>query len=170
MSDHVIAEAKYLRLITRNGWEIVQRCNVSGVVVIAAKTKDDNMILIKQYREAVQTSVIELPAGVAGDQGNESLEEAARRELLEETGYQAEHMRLLFTGVTSPGLCDELLSFFVTDSAVRVGPGGGDITENILVYAVPIDQVEKCLNEQMRAGCLIDPKIFIGLYFLRKKQ
>jgi 8-oxo-dGTP pyrophosphatase MutT (NUDIX family) len=86
----ILAEGKFLRLVVENGWEWVERRNTQGAVVIAAITEHNEIVLIEQYRIPLAARVIELPAGLAGDEPgsrHEALIEAARRELLEETGY-----------------------------------------------------------------------------------
>ena len=87
----VIAATRHLQLVRRGGWEYVERPNVTGIVVIVPVTRDGELVLIEQYRVPVDRPVIELPAGLAGDvpgTEGERLEAAARRELLEETGYR----------------------------------------------------------------------------------
>src|SRR5271154_1531774 len=94
----IITSGKYVNLSTRRGWEFVERKNISGIVAIIAVTDERKLLLVEQYRPPMDKNVIELPAGLAGDarenQGEE-LERAARRELLEETGYEAREMERL---------------------------------------------------------------------------
>src|SRR5438309_2192847 len=63
----VLGEGKYLRLVERGGWEFVHRYGCSGVAVIVAFTPADRLLLVEQYRPAVDHRVIELPAGLVGD-------------------------------------------------------------------------------------------------------
>ena len=70
--------------------------------------------------------MIDLPAGLAGDgPGTEELVTAARRELLEETGYDARRLTLLAHAPTSPGLTTEVVSFFRAAGLKKVAAGGG---------------------------------------------
>ena len=95
MASETLCDAKYLRLVRKDGWEFVQRKNVSGIVGIIAITNDHKLILVEQFRPPVGKNVIEIPAGLAGDSPttkNEDLAVAAIRELEEETGYRASHM------------------------------------------------------------------------------
>jgi ADP-ribose pyrophosphatase len=168
----VIAEGKYIQLLCRDGWEYVERKRISGIVAIVPVTRDGRLVLVEQYRAPVAGHVIELPAGLAGDVAgteNERLEEAARRELLEETGYRAGRLTRLFHGPASAGITNEELTFFLARNVVRVSDGGGDESEQITVHTVPLGRVPAWLRRQERAGKLIDVKVYAGLYALRAK-
>ena len=162
-----IAVGRHLRLVQRGGWEYVERNNISGIVVIVALTEDRCLVLIEQYRPALDQNVIELPAGLAGDSPeteNEPLENAALRELLEETGYRAGEMRRIFCGPPSAGITSEQLTFFLAGDLKQQGPGGGDASEEITVHTVPLDDVPGWLDEQSERGRAIDIKIYAGLF------
>src|SRR4051812_27176295 len=153
--NRVLAEGKYLRLVNRGGWEFVERRNVTGIVGIVAVTDSGNMVLVEQYRPAVGVSVIELPAGLAGDVAGtegEALAEAAKRELLEETGYEAAEMEYLGEGTASAGLSNEIIALFRATGLKRVAGGGGDASEEIAVHEVPLDQVARWIAEQAQKG------------------
>ena len=93
-----LAEGRWLRLVDDAGWEHVERVNGHGVVVILAVTEEGELLLVEQYRPAVKSRVIEVPAGLTGDvagREDEDADAAARRELLEETGYEAQEMEAL---------------------------------------------------------------------------
>ncbi|HXT22313.1 MAG TPA: NUDIX hydrolase, partial [Thermoanaerobaculia bacterium] len=103
----VLGEGRFLRLLRRRGWELVERNGVQGIVVLVAVTPDGELLLVEQHREPVRGTVIELPAGLAGDEldsAGESLEQAATRELREETGWEATSWERLSTGPPSAGL------------------------------------------------------------------
>ena len=113
--------------------------------------------------------VIELPAGLAGDEPgtqNEQLIEAARRELLEETGYESSCWEYLTEGPSSAGLATEAFVIYLARDARRVGAGGGDANEDIGVHVVPLDGIEVWLKDRRRDGVVIDPKIYAALYFV----
>ena len=136
---------------------------------MVALTDDRQLVLVEQYRRPLEQNVIELPAGLVGDlddQKDESLEQAARRELIEETGYQAKDMTILTEGPPSPGLTNEKITLYLATGLKKIGPGGGDKTEIITVQHVPIDRAGQWLNEQcQKRKILVDPKVYAGIYF-----
>jgi ADP-ribose pyrophosphatase len=73
---------RHLALVKQGKWEFVQRCKASAVVSIIAVTPNDEVLLVEQLRVPVGLSVIELPAGLVGDEeAHEDLLIAANREL-----------------------------------------------------------------------------------------
>ena len=103
-----------LRLVSEGGWEFVERVGSSGVVSIVAVTDAGELVLTEQVRRSVGGPVIDLPAGLVGDEKgtrDESFLAAARRELLEETGFAARRFVLLGESPTSPGLTSETVVF-----------------------------------------------------------
>jgi ADP-ribose pyrophosphatase len=134
-------------------------------------TDDGKLVLVEQERPPVGARVIELPAGLAGDargHEGEELEVAARRELLEETGYSAQVMRRAAAGAASAGMTDEVITLFVATGLEKSGTGEGDGEEDITVHEVALDQVESWLAAREREGRLIDLKVYAGLYFARR--
>ncbi len=161
----VIGEGKYVRLVSENGWEYTTRPNVTGIVVIVAVTDDAKLVLVEQPRTAVHSRVIELPAGMVGDiDAKEALVDAARRELIEETGFDASEMTFLADGPIAVGISDEVISFYKAGRLRRVGAGGGDEHEDITVHEVPLAQLRGFVSTQKAAGRLVDPKIYAGLF------
>ncbi|MDZ4729359.1 MAG: NUDIX hydrolase [Xanthomonadales bacterium] len=162
---------RYLGFYEVNGWEFVSRQNASAVVVLIAVNDAQQLLLVEQFRPALQQSVIELPAGLVGDMDdpNEDILLAAQRELLEETGYFSEELEFLLSCPTSSGLTDEIISFIRARKLQRRGPGGGDASENITVHEIPVTEVDQWLSEHIRAGKPVDPKIYTALYWLEKQ-
>lgn len=82
-----------------------------GAAVILPITDDGDILLLRQFRPSLNKWILELPAGTI--EGDESPIECARRELIEETGYSAQHFEPL--GQCSPlaGFCDEIQYLFV---------------------------------------------------------
>ena len=164
----ILSEGKYVRLVKRGRWEWVERTNCSSAVVIMPVTREKEVVFVEQYRYPLDAKVIELPAGLVGDDPGADGEEwltAAKRELLEETGFASENWKFLLEGPSSPGLATESYAMFLATDAYRVAEGGGDETENIVVHFVPLAEAEAWLQTQRAAGMLIDPKVYAGLYF-----
>jgi ADP-ribose pyrophosphatase len=147
----------------------VERSNCRGIVVVLALTKDQKVILVEQYRIPVKKNVIEFPAGLASDtkmyQG-ESLKNAAKRELLEETGFLAKRMTLCAEGPASSASSSDILTIFKAEGLEKVAKGGGDETENILVHEVPVAKIRTWLKSKEKKGCLVDPRVYAGLFLL----
>jgi ADP-ribose pyrophosphatase len=168
MSDRILVETKFLRCIDRDGWFFVERPNASGVVTVVPVTNDRRIVLVEQFRPPVARNVIELPAGLVGDEpgrGGEALEAAAHRELLEETGYDARRLIPIAACATSPGVVNEVANFFLATDLVKTGDGGGVVGENIRVHEVPLAEAGAWLSERAAAGLLISAKVYAGLYF-----
>src|SRR5262245_4723486 len=164
-------EGKYLRVVSREGWEYVERVHCNEAVVILAVNEKNQVILIEQYRPPLAASVIEFPAGLLKDPdspADETREEAAKRELLEETGYRAEDVELVASGPPTPGLSSEIAVFYQATSIEKVSQGGGVGSEKIIVHEVPLKKVDGWLQGMEAKGRLIDPKVYAGLYFLKK--
>lgn len=167
----VIKEGKYIRLIRHGGWEYSQRANCTGIVVIIAMTDDNKVILTKQYRPPIKKFCIEFPAGLVNDRGlktKESMAVAAKRELFEETGYKARAMTKILVGPVSPGSSADLMTMFLAEGLSKTGSGGGDHTENIEVCEIPFESITNWLKQMEEKGSLVDPKVYSGLYFLKK--
>ena len=162
-----MCEGKYLRLVRRGHWEYAERTNAGHAVIVIALTPERNLLFVEQYRVPMQQRTIEMPAGLVGDtQDDDTLEEAARRELLEETGWHADDVRVLMVGPTSAGMSNELIAFVRARGLTRVHAGGGDDSEDITVHEVPLDDAPRWLAAKMADGYSMDPKLWAGLYLL----
>jgi ADP-ribose pyrophosphatase len=167
--DEVLGEGRFLRLLRRAGWELVERRGVQAIAVLVAVTPEGELLLVEQHRLALGTAVIELPAGLVGDEPgseNESLEDAARRELLEETGWWCARVERLAAGPPSAGLSNEVVTLVRAHGLERRGEGGGAGDERIVVHAVPLAEVGDWLHARAAAGTLVDPKVWAGLWFV----
>jgi ADP-ribose pyrophosphatase len=166
----VLGSGRYLTLLDDHGWEYVTRPTVTGIVVIVAITDEEKLLLVEQYRPAVQGRVVELPAGLVGDvDAGESLLVAAGRELREETGFAAREMAPLAAGPVAVGVSDETVSFFHARHLTRVGPGGGDASEQITTHEVPLPELRRFLAARAADGLAVDPKIYAGLFLVGAK-
>ncbi len=169
--SRTLHQGRYLRFVERGGWEYVERVGISGVVVIAAVTDRREMVLAEQYRPALDARVVDMPAGLVGDRPGEEHEDllsAARRELLEETGFEAGRLECLTEGPASSGSSSEVLTILAAWDCRRVATGGGDEYEDIQVHVVPLAKVDAWLEKRRKSGAMVDPKVYAGLYLLGK--
>jgi ADP-ribose pyrophosphatase len=90
----------------------------------------------------------------------------ARRELLEETGYEAAEMDELIPGPTSAGLSTEVVTFFHATGLRKVHAGGGIEHEQITIHEVRLADLLPWLRAKLAEGIAIDPKIFAGVYLI----
>ncbi|MEJ8567085.1 NUDIX hydrolase [Elongatibacter sediminis] len=167
--SRMLYAGRYLGLRDSGGWEFATRTNASAVAVLVAVTGDDEILLVEQFRVPVGRTVIELPAGLVGDldDPHEELLTAARRELVEETGYEASDVSAILTCPSSAGMTDEMITFVRATGLRRVGDGGGDASEAITVHRVPMARVDAWLAGRLAEGTPLDPKIYTALYWLR---
>jgi len=165
-------KGRYLKLNETDSWEYVSRSNASGVVVLLAVTPADELVLVEQFRIPVGKKVIELPAGLVGDQADpdESLLRAARRELLEETGFEAAEMNVLMSCPSSAGMSSEVITFVQASGLHKLTEGGGDSSEDIEVHLIPLTEVDRWLRRRQAEGTPLDPKIFSALYWLHRDR
>ena len=133
-----------------------------GAVVIIPQLADGRLILIAQYRFAVGETLLEFPAGTL--ESGEAPLECARRELIEETGYRAEHWRALAVTYPSPGYCDEEQHLFMATGLVPEHDAA-DEDEIIEVKGLTVQEVEQAIAE----GTLVDAKS-IAAYARAKLQ
>ena len=165
----VLHTSTFLSLIKEGHWEYVNRVNATGAALILAVTAEEKVLFVEQYRIPVHVRTIEFPAGIIGDEpgnSNETQAEAARRELLEETGYAAGRIEALTTGPACSGITSERVTLFRASELRRVGKGGGVAQEDITVHEVPLPEVVAWLEAKAKTGVLIDPKVYAGLFFL----
>ena len=166
-NPEVLGEGRFLRLVSNDGWEYVTRRRGTDVVGIVAVTDQNELILVRQHRMAVAGEVLELPAGLVGDESDgETALAAAKRELEEETGFTCERVEPLTRGASSAGLTDEQVLLVRAWKVRRIGEGGGVGGEQITVVTLPLHQAREHLLEVANNGGCIDFKVWAALAFL----
>ncbi len=171
-SDEILHEGRFLSCRrTLRGWEYVTRVNAKGCVAILAIADDQRVVLTEQYRPPLGRRVIELPAGLAGDiplQEDEPLLVAAKRELKEETGYEASHWTMLLEGTSSAGMTDEVVTLFQAGGLVKMAEGGGVHGEDIRIHLVHRSDVRTWCRDRQAEGMGVDFKIFAALHLAQE--
>jgi ADP-ribose pyrophosphatase len=167
----ILATGKHLQMVSVGGWEYVERVGSSGVVCIVAVTEANEIVLTEQYRRSVASPVIDLPAGLIGDGSkfrDEEATAAGRRELIEETGFDAARFTVLGQSPTSPGLTSETVVFVRAAGLKKVGAGGGVDGEDITVHVVKLASADAWLKRRATRGVQVDCKAYAGLYFANR--
>ena len=131
-----------------------------SVVVLAVDTKsnpaDPGILLIRQYRHAAGKLLLELPAGRI--EPGESLIPAARRELIEETGYRARRWSKLVRYYASPGFLSEAMHILLAED-LTLGEAAPEDDEKIELHMTPLSEALRMIH----AGRIEDGKTLIGL-------
>jgi ADP-ribose pyrophosphatase len=167
MPANLLHETRLLLLLERDGWEFVERKRGKAAAAVIAVTDAGELVLTEQYRRPVDARVIDLPAGLIGDEDpTTQAAGTARKELEEETGFTCESVEILTTGTSSPGITSETIVLARARGVVRTGAGGGIGNENITVHLVPLAAVREWLRRREGEGSLVDMKVWAGLGFV----
>lgn len=129
-----------------------------GGVAILAVDNQDQIIFVKQYRKAVEATVLEIPAGTR--EPNEEPRVTALRELKEETGYEARSWEFVGEFFPTPGYCTEKIHLFVAKDLIK-GEQNLDDGEYLVVEKLPY---EEALNA-IAMGKIIDAKTVIAILY-----
>ena len=159
----IVWQGKYITVRRWGTWEYVGRARgISAAVILAAV--DGDILLVEQYRVPLGGPCLELPAGLVGDvsQGEE-IEIAAARELEEETGYKADRIEIIGRFASSPGMVSETFCLVKATGLTKVGEGGGEPGENIIVHRVPLAQIPAFVAAKRAQGMFMDVKLLVLL-------
>jgi len=127
-----------------------------GAVAVVAITENDEVLMVRQYRKAIERELLEIPAGKLEE--GESREVCVERELMEETGYFPNELTYLTSFYTSPGFSNEILHLFIAKNLIKKSRDA-DFDEYLQAEKVPF---EEAINK-IRTGEIIDSKTITGL-------
>lgn len=136
-----------------------------GAVAVVPVTEQGSVLLVRQYRGAVDRFLLEIPAGTRDVEG-EAPEETAARELEEEVGVRATRLDHLATIFNSPGFCDEETLLYLGTGLTPVAAARhGHEEEHMQVVEVPLGEVEAMIA----SGDLTDAQTILGLLLTRQR-
>lgn len=131
-----------------------------GAVVIIPKIEKDRYLLIRQFRFAARDWLWEWPAG--GIEKGETLQQAARRELMEEAGYYPKRLKKLLEFYPTPGISAEKMYLFLAED-LRRRSMRGDEDEAIEIEIFNLKEIKRMILK----GEITDAKTILGYYYLR---
>jgi len=166
MSDEpteIAWQGKWITAKRQGRWEFVSRARGIRAVVIVA-IDQGHVLLVDQYRVPLGKRCLELPAGLVGDEDeSDTIEQAARRELEEETGYRCDTVEPLGDFYSSPGLVSEGFTLVRVSGLTRIGEGGGTADEDIVVHRVALEALPDFVAAKRAEGLGIDVKLLLVL-------
>lgn len=136
-----------------------------GAVAVIAITNEGKLVLVEQYRKALERSIIEIPAGKR-EPGEEPIV-TARRELEEETGYGAHELTYLQAFATSPGFADEIIHLFVAKDLYPI-EAKADLDEDEFVELLEVSLKEA--QEMVADERIYDAKTAFAVLWFAMQQ
>lgn len=123
-------------------WDLIDH---KGAAAVVAVRKDGKILMVRQYRNALERETLEIPAG--GLNGKEEpTEHAAMRELEEETGYQCDHLELINSIYTTVAFCNEKIDIYLARN-LRPGKQHLDEDEFLNVEAYSPEELKQMIFE-----------------------
>lgn len=139
--------------------------NHPGAVAVIAVTADNKLLVVEQYRKALERSIIEIPAGKL--EPGEEPAVTARRELEEETGYSCGELTYIQTFATSPGFADEVIHLYLArDLTLLENAAPLDEDEFVELMAITIEEAE----QMMADGRIFDAKTAFAVLWMKLQK
>jgi ADP-ribose pyrophosphatase len=136
-----------------------------GAVAILAITADKKIVMVEQYRKALERTIVEIPAGKL-EKGEEPAL-CARRELEEETGYECAHLELLTSFYTSPGFADEIVHIFLAKGLTKKENSAAlDEDEFVILEELTLEESLRYIREQK----IYDAKTIFAVQYLQLQE
>ncbi|MDR9795652.1 NUDIX hydrolase [Aeribacillus pallidus] len=136
-----------------------------GAVAVIPITNEGKIVMVRQYRKALERQLVEIPAGKL--EKGESPEITARRELEEETGYGCESLKHVISFYTSPGFADELVHLYLAEGLIKLeNKASLDEDEFVEVLEVTLEEARKLIEEKE----IYDAKTVYAVQYLTLKQ
>ncbi len=137
-----------------------------GAVAVVPVTDRGTVILVHQFRPALNRWILEIPAGTCDVEG-EAVERTARRELAEEVGYAAAALTLLTRCAITPGFCDEIASIYLATGLTPVPLARQGIEEQAMrINEVALDRFDRLVDD----GTIIDAQTILGVGLARRRM
>lgn len=130
-------------------------------VNVIAITEDNQVILVRQYRHAAGEEVLELPGGVMEE--GESPEQAARRELLEETGYEFDTLDFLSVLYANPATATNKTHCFLATGGKKTSEQNLDCGEEIVIELVSLAELKEIILQNKLGQALHTSGVFYAL-------
>ena len=136
-----------------------------GAVAILAITDDKKVVMVEQYRKALERTIVEIPAGKL-EKGEEPAL-CARRELEEETGYECESLELLTSFYTSPGFADEIVHVYLaTGLTKKENSAALDEDEFVNLEELTLEEAQQYVQKQK----IYDAKTIFAVQYLQLQE
>lgn len=133
-------------------------------VNIIALTKENEVVLIEQFRHGIEEIILEIPGGMIDE--NEEPENAARRELLEETGFSSDEFIFLGKSRPNPAIQDNWIYHFAAVNVEKIEEVNFDEHESVITILLPFKDVKKQISD----GKITHSLVVTAFYFLELNE
>jgi ADP-ribose pyrophosphatase len=134
-------------------WDLIDH---KGAAAVVAVREDGKLLMVRQYRNALERETLEIPAGGLNGR-QEPTKDAAKRELKEETGYECGELELLNSIYTTVAFCNEKIDIYLARGLKNQGSQHLDEDEYVNVEAYTVDELKdmiyKCKIQDSKTIC-----------------